>query len=522
MQKRETKIKPVPTSTNTKKTDKTLNTQNSLLKDILNNSQDIIILYNLSKKKSLLISKNISSILNYKIKDIRNLTDEDIHNLIHSEDYKKYKEIFSGLYKLNNGVSEFRLKIKNTKNYKWFREKFSVIQKDKFNKPEIILYNFTDISSHKDLEKKLAEAEEKLKDFENLHQYAHWELDIKTNKINGNDKFYEMFDLEPNKKINKDKLFKLIHPEDLKTFKSAFSSVLKGQIEQNTSRIKLKSGETKYISSSLKPVLNKNKVSKISGISFDISESKLAEKKLKEYTRELKELNRSKDKYFSIIAHDLRGPFTGLLGFSNLLKEEYDYLTRAEVKHYISLINSSSKNIYGLIENLLQWSRLQTGRLLFQPANINLNSIVDEVIMIYKTQAVAKYIDIVKDIPNDIYVYADENMLKSILQNLVSNSIKFSEEGGKIILSAEENENKYTISVSDTGIGIHPEVIEKLFKIDFHYTTPGTRDEKGSGLGLILCKEFVEKHGSKIKVKSEQKIGTTVSFDLKKGKPIKK
>lgn len=181
------------------------------------------------------------------------------------------------------------------------------------------------------------------------------------------------------------------------------------------------------------------------------------------------------------------------MGFSNLLKEEYDYLTRAEVKHYISLINSSSKNIYGLIENLLQWSRLQTGRLLFQPANINLNSIVDEVIMIYKTQAVAKYIDIVKDIPNDIYVYADENMLKSILQNLVSNSIKFSEEGGKIILSAEENENKYTISVSDTGIGIHPEVIEKLFKIDFHHTTPGTRDEKRFGIRINFMQRICRK-----------------------------
>ncbi|MCX7832634.1 MAG: HAMP domain-containing histidine kinase [Ignavibacteria bacterium] len=366
------------------------------LKNVMDNLQDIVIVYNIQKKKILLINKSITSLLNYKIKDIKNLKNEDIHQLMHSDDYKKYKKNKLKDYEQNISLSEFRLKINNSKNYRWFKEKTSIIKEDKLGNPEIVLYTLNEITYFKELEKKL-----------------------------------------------------------------------------------------------------------------------------KEYTDELKELNRSKDKYFSILAHDLRGPFTALLGFSNLLKEDFDYLSREEIKHYISLINSSSKNIYGLIENLLQWSRLQTGRLEYQPANTNLNLLVEEVVLLYKSQANSKYIDIIEDIPTNTYVYADENMLRSVLQNLVSNSIKFSDEGGKVIISAEENNNKYKITVSDTGIGIHPEVIDKLFKIDFHYTTPGTRDERGSGLGLILCKEFIEKHGSHIEVKSEQKIGTTISFDLKKGKVLK-
>lgn len=489
-----------------------------LLKAVLDNSNDIIIVYNLKKKKLSLINKNITKILKYKIKDIKNLKDEDIHNLMHSDDYKNYKTVYEKNISYNFSF-EYRLKLYNTKNYKWFREKIYILTKDKSGKPEKLLYIITDITDYKDLEQKFLEQKEKLTELENLQQYIKWELDLKTNKITGTESLYSLLELNPKTKINKEQFLKYIHPEDVKIFKSALSNVLKGVPQYITSRIITKLGEEKYISTNLKPIFNsKNKVIRISAITSDISERKMAEKKLKEYADELKELNKSKGKYFSIIAHDLRGPFTGLLGFSNLLKEEFDYLTREEIKHYINLINSSSKNIYGLIENLLQWSRLQTGRLLFQPDNVNLNTILQEVITIYKPQAINKYIDIVLDIPEDTYVYADENMIKSIFQNLISNSIKFSDEGGKIIIGAEQNNNKYTITVSDTGIGIHPEVIDKLFNIDFHYTTPGTRDERGSGLGLILCKEFIEKHGSQIKVKSEQKIGTTISFDLKKGK----
>ncbi len=488
-----------------------------LLKNIFNNFQDIIILYNLHRKKILFISKNITNILNYNIKDIKSLTNEDIHYLMHSGDFKEYKKID---YQKNKDLCfEYRLKINNTRNYKWFKENILVLEKDNFDQPYIILYTLKDISAYKELEKKLSDTEDKLKDFEKLQDNALWELDITTNKITFTKEMSKILELEEGKKINKNQFLKYIYPEDLKNFKASLLKLAKGIPQQITLRVKLKSGNIKYLLSNLKPITNKkNKVTKISAISIDISEKKLAESKLREYTKELKELNRSKDKYFSIIAHDLRGPFTSLLGFSNLLKEEFDFLTREEVKHYISLINSSSKNIYSLIENLLQWTRLQTGRLVYQPENVNLNSIIDEVVMLYKAQASTKNLDIVIDIQNEIYVYADINMLKSVLQNLVSNSIKFSEEGGKIILSVEENNNKYTISVSDTGIGIPPEVVDKLFKIDFHYSTPGTRDEKGSGLGLILCKEFISKHGSEIKVKSEPKIGTTISFDLKKGK----
>ncbi|MCB0753530.1 MAG: PAS domain-containing sensor histidine kinase, partial [Ignavibacteriae bacterium] len=232
----------------------------------------------------------------------------------------------------------------------------------------------------------------------------------------------------------------------------------------------------------------------------------------------LKDLNASKDKFFSIISHDLRSPFTSIIGFAEVMLEDIETLTKDEIKEFTNSIYKSSKNIQNLLENLLQWSRVQTGRIEFNPINFDLNNLINDVIALYQVNAARKKINLISSVEKNYTVRADKFMIDTVLRNLVSNSIKFTNSGGEIKVNVEElSEKELTISVSDNGVGIKEEVIEKLFKIDSHVTTKGTEKEKGTGIGLILCKEFVEKHEGKIWVESKIDEGSQFKFIL----PIK-
>ncbi len=247
----------------------------------------------------------------------------------------------------------------------------------------------------------------------------------------------------------------------------------------------------------------------------DITENVNSERILKEYAEELQALNASKDKFFSIIAHDLRSPFNGLLGFSKVLYEEYHDLSEEEKNEYIGYVYNSSKNIFKLIENLLQWSRMQTGRLEFQPKKLDLHDEVYKVINLFTNTAIEKKIAIINAVPLKTIVSADQNIITSILQNLVSNSLKFSGAGGRITVKIRTTDDGFNeISVSDNGTGISDENIAKIFKIDEHLSTIGTANEEGSGLGLILCKEMVERINGYIKIDSKKGEGTKVTFAI--------
>ncbi|MEE9431342.1 MAG: PAS domain S-box protein [Melioribacteraceae bacterium] len=238
---------------------------------------------------------------------------------------------------------------------------------------------------------------------------------------------------------------------------------------------------------------------------------------LQESEERLKELNGSKDKFFSIISHDLRSPFTSITGFSEVMMEDIDTLSKEEIKDFASSIHKTSKNVYNLLENLLQWSRIQTGRIEFNPNKISLSEVVDEVIALYQVNAARKKITLFSNLEVEIFIRADKFMLETILRNLISNSIKFTKQTGEISISAKElkNENKVEITVEDTGVGMSSDIKNKLFKIDEHVTTKGTDKEKGTGLGLILSKEFVEKHEGEIWVESELGVGSKFKFTLK-------
>ncbi|MFH1196759.1 MAG: HAMP domain-containing sensor histidine kinase [bacterium] len=239
--------------------------------------------------------------------------------------------------------------------------------------------------------------------------------------------------------------------------------------------------------------------------------------KLEESETKLQETVASKDKFFSILAHDLKSPFTGLIGFTTMLVEDFDDFSRDELKEFLNNVNKSAKQTFALLENLLEWSRIQTGRMNFQPQNFDLAEVSETVTDLFSGNAAKKKITVNNLIEKSSVVNADTNMVNTLLRNLLSNAIKFTKPGGEIELNSESAEEYIKVSVKDSGVGMSPEDIDKLFRIDVHHTKRGTDNEKGTGLGLVLCEELVKKNGGKIWVESELNIGTTFSFTLPKG-----
>jgi PAS domain S-box-containing protein len=251
------------------------------------------------------------------------------------------------------------------------------------------------------------------------------------------------------------------------------------------------------------------------GIDRDITERKQAEEEIRLKNEQLLKINTEKDKFFSIISHDLRGPFSGFLGLTELMAEDLSSLTMDQIQEFSLDMRNSAANLYRLLENLLQWSRMQQGSIPFDPEVIQLRSIVDECMAIALEPAKNKGIDLTTDIPENLKVVADNNMLQTVVRNLVSNAQKFTRKGGKISVSAKATENKNVeISVKDSGIGMNPEMVGNLFRLDVKTNRKGTNNEPSTGLGLLLCKEFVEKQGGKIWVESEEGKGTTFYFTL--------
>lgn len=261
-------------------------------------------------------------------------------------------------------------------------------------------------------------------------------------------------------------------------------------------------------------------------IGRDVTERRQAEDKLQEYNNELKETNASKDKFFSILAHDLKNPFQGLLGFIDLLVEDIDVLEKQQVKDYLQNIRSASYQTYSLLENLLEWSRIQTKRTPFQPTVFELAGEIDEIFALLGSSAMRKGIKLISNLSSGLSVEADRNMTHSIIQNLVSNAIKFSNSYGKVTVEGSivdspkpgkepAGSRKWlAVNVLDNGVGIPDDIMPQLFKIDGQVSMMGTANEPGTGLGLILCKEMVEKNGGKIWVTSEAGKGSTFSFTL--------
>ena len=255
-------------------------------------------------------------------------------------------------------------------------------------------------------------------------------------------------------------------------------------------------------------------ITKIQGSSQNITERKITEEALRENEAMLSGLNATKDKLLSIIGHDLRNPFNAIVGFSNLLVDDLKEKNYGDAERYANVILGSAEKAMNLLSNLLEWSLCQTNKLLFNPQNVNIAGLIDGVIQITQESAKLKSIKLNNNSTASIYAPADNDMVATVMRNLISNAIKFTKSGGTVNINTRHNEEEVVVEVTDDGVGIPKGNLDKLFLINHDIATVGTNNEKGTGLGLILCKEFVDKHGGKIGVESEVGKGSKFYFSL--------
>lgn len=322
----------------------------------------------------------------------------------------------------------------------------------------------------------------------------------------------------------KKRLRELYTPESVDKIKAAFQEELKKEkdpkVDKNRTRIieltiLNEKGKKVHVSIHLSFMRDeKGKATGFQGVIRDISDIKKSEAKLKAYSEELKLLNSDKDRFMKILAHDLRSPFNTILGFSNLLLNNFEKYDNDVVLKNLNLIKNASQKTYNLLDDLLLWSKSQSGMLPFEPGIFEFNEICLESIEEQKELAMQKDITLECKLTSKIYIQSDKNLLKTILRNLLSNAIKFTQKKGNIDILAEYNENSTLITVADNGIGMGTNEISNIWNFEKSYTNVGTAQEKGTGFGLVICKEFVEKHGGKIWIESKKGVGSKFIFSL--------
>lgn len=236
---------------------------------------------------------------------------------------------------------------------------------------------------------------------------------------------------------------------------------------------------------------------------------------LAEQNKKLALLNQEKDKFFSIIAHDLRGPVTGLAGITELLYKETGSCHDENIKELVELLHTTSVQVVDLLFNLLEWARIQMNAISFEPDNLLLKPVVDKAVRTFRNAIQDKNLTVSVDLDESVLAYADVNQLGTILRNLISNAIKFTPTGGSVTLTATStDQHQIRLAVADSGIGMGPELLEKLFRLDQKVSRPGTEGETSNGIGLLLCQDLVKRQGGQLSVESAEGSGTTFSFTL--------
>lgn len=278
---------------------------------------------------------------------------------------------------------------------------------------------------------------------------------------------------------------------------------------------KISASEAIWIQTTLTPIIDeRGEVIKLVAIESDITELKIAQQEIQKQRDKLALLNSTKDKFFSIIAHDLRNPISNIVGLSEILFEKITDGKQEDSVRFAKLLTQTTNTTYELVDNLLTWSRSQSGKMQFRPDSVDIKEVVDSIVKQMEGAAHIKGIKLLSTLTDNIQVFVDNDMILTVLRNLVTNAIKFSSDGDKITLSASVDAKVVTVCVFDTGVGISEKVIDKLFKIDGNVKSEGTANEPGTGLGLILCREFIEKNDGEIWVESTEGEGSTFCFTL--------
>lgn len=382
--------------------------------------------------------------------------------------------------------------------------------------PDVLIRSIRYAIERKRIDEKLRRSEERFRStFEQAAVgLAHVSLVGDWLRVNG--KLSEILGFSPDELLTRNCL-EMTHPDDLPEDARNIDLLLKYKTKTYTieKRYQHKKGHYVWCQLTRSLVEESPEAPKyFLSVIEDISRRKNTELALLNSEQKLRELNASKDKFFSIVAHDLRSPFSALLGFSEYMSNHIEELTPDEVKDFSFRIYKSLNSLLKLIENLLQWARIHTGKMEFSPGRFHLNELIDEILNIYNMNARRKNIHILCSLSEGYDVYADKDMMDSVLRNLMSNAIKFTSSGGEIEILARRSNGFVEVSVRDTGIGISKEDMERMFRIDENMTREGTDKEKGTGLGLVLCREFVEMNKGKISVESEPGKGSTFRFTI--------
>ncbi len=305
--------------------------------------------------------------------------------------------------------------------------------------------------------------------------------------------------------------------QDEEFYRNLWNTITSGKDWSGEFHNKRKDGSLYWEYATISPVKDENgKITHYMSVKEDITDRKEAEKELELNRQLLRQEIATKNKFFSIISHDLRSPFTALLGYAEMLDEDYDELTEEEKREYIHSLRVTANNTFELLESLLKWARAQTDKLDFEPQELDLFTLVVEVTSLFGGNAKNKDIDLQNHVPPQTVIYADKEMMHTILRNFISNAIKFTPRGGSIKIKYSEDEKNHIISIEDTGVGLSDEAKEKILKIDEHFTQPGTENEPGTGFGLALVSELVKKHRGNISVKSEEGKGTEFQITIPK------
>lgn len=467
----------------------------------------------------------------FKIKYFNDYSAKNIFNFKTGEPIKEGTDFFD--YAAPSKIEEFRSKIlpvfqgkkfkqiekiNSGKDSRWFEITYSpVFGVD--NKIIGIVYSSYDITLQKKNEEALIEVSANVSLTAKIAKIANFVWYAKGDFFYWSDDFFRFFGLEPyQKEITIDSINDFLFPENYDFVKDNFHKVKKEKVVSDFEfKFRKKNGEIGYARSVASPLLDsKGEIEKIIVLLQDISNVKFNEEKLKEYSQILENENKAKDKYFSIIAHDLRSPFTGLIGLTEVLSTNIDNLSQEEVKEITTELHKSAKNIYNLLNSLLEWSRIQRGKIKYQKVEIPFLFLVEKVLDIFTNNIEMKKIKIIKSIDPDLVIFSDSYVIELVLRNLISNAVKFVDLGGIIEISSEVKDSFVYVSVKDNGMGIPDNEIENIFKIDKTFTRKGTSGETGNGLGLLLCKEHLERIGGNIYLKSIENKGTVFTFSVPK------
>jgi PAS domain S-box-containing protein len=481
-----------------------LNAENKEEKDqlelIFNSSPDSVLITSLSGGYFLRINEGFLAITGYTKDDVSGKSTKEI-NL-----WKKPIERDTFVKTLKeNGVLENEVYEFNRKDGSLFVGMVSARIID-LNGIQCVLSVTRDINERIRSEIKLKESEDRLTRAEKVARIGNWKLMLDTKELISSAGANFIYGIENRKLLLEDvRGFPL--PEYRKLLDKALEDLISNHIPYNIEFKIQRPNDGRIIDiHSLAEYDKENNI--VYGVIHDITDRKATDGEIQRKNEELNRINSEKDKFFSIIAHDLRSPFNGFLGLTELMVTDLQRMTLEDLNSIADNLHRSSKNLYRLLTNLLEWSKMQRGLTVYNPEGISLKNIVEENIQIFYESAKNKGIEIIQIIPEDIYFIADKRMLETTVRNLISNALKFTMKGGSVTISAVESNKHIEISVKDTGIGMNKDIVENLFKLDEQTSRQGTEKEPSTGLGLLLCKEFIEKHNGIISVNSEEGKGS--------------